>query len=417
MSESDDTQDVQDDGADSPRATPLADHVGRFNTGTWRVVAGLAVAATLVGFGMQLANNGSSNTATESTDTQPGTTEDIAPPTTRSDEPPGSSNAEETTTTTTPTATTAVTVAAPFVAADEVLTLAAGAEEPTMAVTLEVGAVVQADLVEGSTAQPPSVSNLYVQVWGPGRQECQWAVAQRNEAGIVGMDDDPERNFLFVVETVRDDEIDVRVYDIRGRLDLDEEPDDAGCRGLGVLGLDTPIPDWLIDGTEQSLTQLATASGGARFDEVIEAASAACSTYGERDHGSTIQIAGFDHEVVWAPAHAERRERDENERGGYPAAVTGDGPFLIIGTEGGDDLISHTASDVICGNGGDDVLTGKEGDDLIIGGAGSDRLRATSGLNILVGDDDDTELTGGTETDWCSDVTNTFGSCEEENRF
>ena len=50
------------------------------------------------------------------------------------------------------------------------------------------------------------------------------------------------------------------------------------------------------------------------------------------------------------------------------------------------------------------MIAGNEGDDLMIGGPGSDRLRATSRVKNLLGDDEDTERAGESAFDWRSNV-------------
>jgi len=124
------------------------------------------------------------------------------------------------------------------------LTLTDGSDGPTETRLFEDGPLIQGQLIGGATAQPPGATNTYVQLSGTAH-ECMWDTAQRLDAGALEIEADPNRNYLFVIEQIRDDEIDIRVYDVSGDLAIDEVADQKGCRRLGVLGRDTQVPDWL----------------------------------------------------------------------------------------------------------------------------------------------------------------------------
>lgn len=75
---------------------------------------------------------------------------------------------------------------------------------------------------------------------------------------------------------------------------------------------------------------------------------------------------------------------------------SGDPPPLVSGTEGDDDIVLATASDVTAGA-GTDTITGSAGDDLIDGGSGSDTMHGKRGDDRYVVDsagDDVVELEG-----------------------
>ena len=84
------------------------------------------------------------------------------------------------------------------------------------------------------------------------------------------------------------------------------------------------------------------------------------------------------------------------------SAATSDGAqggrCTIVGTAG-DDRLTGTGDDVICGLDGDDRIAGGPGDDVLLGGAGDDALLGGPGKDRLLGEGGRDRLDGGTGRD------------------
>lgn len=73
----------------------------------------------------------------------------------------------------------------------------------------------------------------------------------------------------------------------------------------------------------------------------------------------------------------------------------GAGPFLVMGSEGDDEIVGSERADCIVGGGGQDRAAGGAGDDVLIGGAGIDLLDGGSGNDWLLGGSGVDDLRGG----------------------
>ncbi|MGH3974867.1 MAG: hypothetical protein ACRDS9_16295 [Pseudonocardiaceae bacterium] len=73
----------------------------------------------------------------------------------------------------------------------------------------------------------------------------------------------------------------------------------------------------------------------------------------------------------------------------------GAGPFLIVGTDGDDEIVGSAGADCIVGGGGRDRLAGDAGDDVLIGDAEADLLDGGLGNDLLLGGSDIDDLRGG----------------------
>ena len=78
--------------------------------------------------------------------------------------------------------------------------------------------------------------------------------------------------------------------------------------------------------------------------------------------------------------------------GNYAGYSLGTGPYNILSTSGGDDIVAGTS-------GNDSLNGGSGGNDLIFAGAGNDTLDGGSGNDLLVGGDGNDILTGGAGAD------------------
>ena len=73
-------------------------------------------------------------------------------------------------------------------------------------------------------------------------------------------------------------------------------------------------------------------------------------------------------------------------RGTGGAGLKFQGPIVVTGGEGDDDLLrGSVGADVIDGGPGDDVLDAQDGDDILRGGAGNDTLGAGGGADSIDG--------------------------------
>jgi Ca2+-binding RTX toxin-like protein len=78
----------------------------------------------------------------------------------------------------------------------------------------------------------------------------------------------------------------------------------------------------------------------------------------------------------------------------------GDGNDRLFGNNGDDVIFGGAGNDVLAGGHGDDVLFGGEGDDGLFGGSGNDTLFGEGGNDTLFGDDGDDILDGGEGTNY-----------------
>ena len=77
----------------------------------------------------------------------------------------------------------------------------------------------------------------------------------------------------------------------------------------------------------------------------------------------------------------------------------GSGSDTMIGGEGLDKLYGHRGDDTLEGGAGDDILKGGSGDDILRGGEGDDTLLGGSGDDVIVFDQFDSVVKGGSGYD------------------
>ena len=94
-----------------------------------------------------------------------------------------------------------------------------------------------------------------------------------------------------------------------------------------------------------------------------------------------------------------------------------DGPDVIVGSEGLDQIFAFGGDDTICGLGGADLIQGVGGEDRIFGGSGNDFLTGGDDDDLVVGGRGNDRLRGDLGTDVCKggkgrDEVFSFSSCE-----
>ncbi|WP_158498830.1 S8 family serine peptidase [Magnetospira sp. QH-2] len=126
--------------------------------------------------------------------------------------------------------------------------------------------------------------------------------------------------------------------------------------------------------------------------------------------GEDLQIFSAT-EVLTPPPPPEDPQPTITGTAGNDRLVAGDDPDgyvieglagndLLIGKDGGDQLIGGSGVDKLYGKAGDDTITGGDGNDVLKGDAGADTLLGGDGFDRLYIDADDLLVDGGAGTDW-----------------